>query len=200
MDRNDVEILTHEVLFKSYFQLERFRLRHRLHAGGWSDVITRELFERGHAAAVLPYDPRRDAVVLVQQFRVGAFAAGRGPWLTETVAGIIGSGETPEETVRREAREEAGVILGELVPISRHLNSPGACSETVAIFCGRVDAAAAGGVHGLDHEHEDVRAIVLPAQDAFARRRKNAKIEDASTIIALLWLELNREELRRRWP
>lgn len=199
MDRDDVEIVAHEVLYRGYFQLEQYRLRHRLHAGGWSDVITRELFERGHAAAVLPYDPRRDAVVLVQQFRVGALAARRGPWLTEAVAGIIGPGETPEDVVRREAREEAGLDLGELVPISRHLTSPGGCSETVAIFCGRVDAASAGGIHGLGHEHEDIRVIVLPVQDAFARRRRNVEIQDGTTVLALLWLELNREELRRRW-
>ncbi len=199
MDRDDVEIVAHEVLHRGYFQLEQYRLRHRLHAGGWSDVITRELFERGHAAAVLPYDPRRDAVVLVQQFRVGALAARRGPWLTEAVAGISGPGETPEDVVRREAREEAGLDLGELFPISRHLTSPGGCSETVAIFCGRVDAASAGGIHGLGHEHEDIRVIVLPAQDAFALRRRNVEIEDGTTVLALLWLELNREELRRRW-
>lgn len=199
MDRNDVEIVAREVLFKGYFQLEQYRVRHRLHAGGWSGVVTRELFERGHAAAVLPYDPRRDAVALVQQFRVGALAAGRGPWLTEIVAGIIGPGEMPEEVVRREASEEAGLDLGELVPISRHLTSPGGCSETVVMFCGRIDAATAGGIHGLSQEHEDIRVIVLPAQDAFALRRQNVEIADGNTIVALLWLELNREELRRRW-
>jgi len=89
--------------------------------------------------------------------------------------------------------------LGELIPISRHLTSPGGCSETVAVFCGRVDAAAAGGIHGLGHEHEDIRVVVMPVQDAFALRRRNAEIEDGTTVLALLWLELNREELRRRW-
>lgn len=199
MDRSDVEILAHDVLHQAYFRLERYRLRHRLHAGGWSDAIQREVFERGHAAAVLPYDPQRDAVVLIEQFRVGAFVAGQGPWLTEVVAGIINPGETPEQVVRREAKEEAGLQLGELVPISNQLASPGGSSENVAIYCGRVDSSRAGGIHGLGDEHEDIRVLVVPAAEAFAMRRRCREIHDSATVTSLLWLELERDALRRRW-
>jgi ADP-ribose pyrophosphatase len=199
MTRDDVEILSHDLLYQGYFRYERFQLRHRLHAGGWSAVVSRDLFERGRAAAVLPYDPRRDTVVLIQQFRVGALAAGLGPWLTEIVAGIINTGETPEDVVRREAMEEAGLTLGAVVPVSSQLASPGACSETVAIYCGQVDSARAGGIHGLDHEHEDIRVITVPAAEAFAMRRRNTEIQDSTTVTALLWLELERERLREQW-
>ncbi|HLI10863.1 MAG TPA: NUDIX domain-containing protein [Alphaproteobacteria bacterium] len=199
MNRDDVELVSRELLFQAHFRLEQYNLRHRLHAGGWSDVISRDMFERGSSAGVLPYDPERDAVVLIQQFRAGAYAAGCGPWLTEIVAGMIGDGETAEAVCHREAKEEAGLVLGELVPISTHLTTPGACSETVSLFCGRVDSSGAGGIHGLDHEHEDIRVIVVPAAEAFAMRRRNEEIHDSSTVACLLWLELNREELRRRW-
>ena len=197
--RDDVEIVSHELLYQSYFRFERYRLRHKLHRGGWSNVLSRELFERGKAAAVLLYDPKLDAVVLIEQFRLGALAAGHNPWLTELVAGVIDDGEHAERTVEREAIEEANVPVTELIPISAHLSSPGACSETVEIFCGRCDASKAGGIHGVQTEHEDIRVIVVPAAEAFEMRRRRAEVYDSSTMMALLWLELEHENLRRRW-
>src|SRR5512143_2878914 len=108
MDKSDIEIVERRIGYRGYFRLDVYRLRHRLHEGGWSDVISREVLERGHAAAALLYDPARDAVVMIEQFRVGALAAGRAPWLCELVAGIIETGETPIDVARREALEEAG--------------------------------------------------------------------------------------------
>src|ERR1700722_8488470 len=101
MDRNDVEILERQPVFNGYFRVDRYKLRHRLFNGGWSEPVGREVFERGHSVAVLPYDPVADAVVLIEQFRAGALAAGAGPWLTECVAGIVGAGETVEQVARR---------------------------------------------------------------------------------------------------
>ncbi len=199
MTKDDVEVIAHETLFQGFFRLEGFTLRHRLHAGGWSGAVERELFVRGPVAGVLLYDPKLDAVVLIEQFRMGAFGAGCRPWLVEIVAGIIDPGETAEETVRREAVEEAGVAFSDLVPITSYLTSPGACSEIAHLFCGRVDASHAGGIHGIGAEHEDIRVVALPAAEAFARRRKNDEIRDSITINALLWLELEQEALRRRW-
>jgi ADP-ribose pyrophosphatase len=199
MTRDDVEILERKLVYEGFHRVERLSLRHKLHAGGWSPPLSRELVGRGRAAAVLPYDPRLDAVVLIQQFRVGALGTAHDPWLTELVAGMIGPGETAETTVRRETLEEAGVAIDLLLPISTHLTSPGGYSETVVIFCGRADAARAGGIHGLEDEHEDIRALVLPAAEAFAQRRRGREIFDSSTVAALLWLELEREALRRQW-
>jgi ADP-ribose pyrophosphatase len=199
MTKDDVEVLTHELLFQGFFRLERFTLRHRLHAGGWSGAIERELFVRGPVAGVLLYDPKLDAVVLIEQFRMGALAAGGRPWLVEIVAGIIDPGESAEETVRREALEEAGVAISDLVPMTTYLTSPGACSEIAYLFCGRVDSSNAGGIHGIGSEQEDIRVVVLSAAEAFARRRKNDEIYDSITINALLWLELEQQALRRRW-
>ena len=198
LTEKDVEILEHRVLFKSYFQLELFRLRHRLYAGGWSGEISRELFERGHAAAALLYDPVLDSVALVEQFRVGALAAGRRPWVIEVVAGIIDAGENAEDVVRREAVEEAGVEVTDLMPVHVMLASPGGTSETCALFCGRADLSKAGGIHGLPEENEETRVLVMPAADAF-KLMEDGKVANATALVALQWLALNRDNLLKAW-
>ena len=193
-----VDLISRTTPFQGYFRVDAYRLRHRRFEGGWTDEMRREVFERGHAAAVLPYDPVRDAVVLVEQFRVGAYAAGRDPWLVEVVAGIIEPGESPDDVVRREAVEEAGCTLADLEPIGTVLLSPGGCSETLVMFCARIDSDGLGGLHGLDHEHEDIRASVVPADEALAWLT-DGKIVSAPAVMSLQWLALNRARLRAAW-
>ncbi len=194
----DVEVLGCETAYKGFFSLLRYRLRHRLFRGGWSPPFTRELFERGHAVAVLLYDPEQDAVVLVEQFRIGTIATAGPHWMLETVAGIVDPGETPEQVARREALEEAGCAVTALEPIATYYPSPGGSSETLTVFCGRVDSRGAGGVHGLADEHEDIRVVVLPAEEAIARLDRD-ELRNASTVIAVAWLARHRERLRRAW-
>jgi ADP-ribose pyrophosphatase len=196
--RDDVEILDKTTVYKGRFQVDRYTLRHKLHGGGWSEPFVREVFERGHAAAVLPYDPALDRVVLIEQFRPGAMAAGRAPWLVEIVAGIIDPGETAEAVIRREAWEEARVRLGEIEPIASCFVTPGACSESLDIFVGCTDAGGAGGVYGLPHENEDIR-VFTASVDEVGALLAGRKIENAVAIIALQWLLLNRMQLRDRW-
>ncbi len=193
-----VEPLERSTVYDGYFRVDRYRLRHKLFAGGWSEEITREVFERGHAAAVLPYDPLRDAVVLIEQFRVGAYAAGLDPWVIEAVGGIIEAGESPEQVARREAEEEAGCTITALEPIGRVFSSPGGCSETLSLFCGRVDAAGPGGLFGLTQEQEDIRAFTLSREAALERLAKG-EIINATAVIVLQWLALNHGRLRRIW-
>src|SRR5689334_15670486 len=145
--RKDVEILEKSERYRGYFRIDRYCLRHRLFAGGWSGQIEREVFERGHAVGVLPYDPAADAVVLIEQFRIGALVAGMEPWLIEVVAGIIEEGEAPEDVARRETLEEAGLEIRALMPMCRYIVSPGGSSESVRLYCARVDSRGAGGIH-----------------------------------------------------
>lgn len=194
----DVEIIEKNTVFRGYFRVDAYRLRHRLHEGGMSGEIRREVFERGHAVSVLPYDPALRVVVLLEQFRIGAYAAGRAPWLTEIVAGIIDPGETPEEVARRELTEEAGLTAQALEPVVTYLASPGGSSETVEMFAARVDASSAGGIHGLDHEHEDIRVRVVPVTEML-RDLRAARYDNSQTVIALQWLALNENGLRARW-
>lgn len=198
MTSKDFEIVERSDLYKGFFTMALYKLRHRLFRGGWSPTFSREVFERGAVAAVLPYDPVRDTVVLIEQFRPGAAAANQPPWMIEIVAGIIEPGESAEEMCRREAVEEAGCVLHQLEPIVDFFPSAGGCSERVHLFCGRVDSEGVGGVHGREDEVEDIRVFVEPADRAFAMLRKG-KIESSIAVIGLLWLELNRDDLRRRW-
>ncbi len=200
MTRHDarIEIIAKASPYRGYFRIDSYRFRHRKFDGGWTGELEREVFERGHAAAVLPYDPGRDAVVLIEQFRIGAHAAGLEPWLTEAVAGIIEPGEAPEEVVRREAQEEAGCTIHDLEPIGTFLLSPGGSSETLALFCGRVDSQGLGGVHGLNHEGEDIRAAVVPVEQALERLAAG-QVTNASAVIALQWLALNLDRLKAIW-
>jgi len=195
-----VQIRCREIAYQGFFRIERYRVRHRLHAGGWSPELEREVFERGAAVAVLLYDPERDAVVLVEQFRLAAHLAGFPAWQVEVVAGIVDrDGEAEPDVARREAQEEAGLaIQGELVPIHRCLTSPGGTTETVALFCGRVDSRNAGGIHGVAAEHEDIKVVVKSYREAM-RLMRAQKIDNAFTLLALHWLAANRAALRRRW-
>ena len=198
MTEQTVELVRREVAFEGYFKVIRYFLRHTLHNGGMSDTISREVFERGQAGAVLPYDPQRDEVVLIRQFRAGTYAAGRHPWTWEVVAGIIEENETAEALVRREMVEEADLAVGELLPIQNLMLTPGACSEACQIFLGRVDTAKAGGVFGLADEHEDILVKVMPFADAYAMVQRN-DVDNAVAVVAVLWLALHRDEVRKRW-
>jgi ADP-ribose pyrophosphatase len=194
-----VQILDKTVCYDGFFRLARYRLRHELFRGGWSPELTRELFERGHAAAVLPYDPVLDTVVLVEQFRIGALEAPGDPWLLEIVAGVIDKAdETPEDVVRREAVEEANCYIQDLVHICDYFVSPGGTSERISLFCGKVDAVGVGGVCGLEEEAEDIRVTVIPFPEAIAQLQAG-NIKSAAPIIALQWLQLNHAQLRAQW-
>lgn len=181
----------HLTLCKKYFRLDEFSVSHELYGGGFSPVFTREVFERGSVVAVLPYDPRRRKVVLIEQFRAGAVGDADGPWLIESVAGVIDEGEAREQVALREAEEEAGCHIRQLELIGHYYVSPGGTTELCSSYCGLVDSDGLGGIHGLDDENEDICVLVVDAEEAFAWVREG-KIRSATTIIALQWLQLNR--------
>jgi len=194
----DVEIQEHRVAFQGHYRIEQFALRHRTFAGGWSKSLKREMLERGTAAALVPYDPQADAVVMLEQFRIGPFGQGDTPWITEIVAGLIDPGETPEEVARREAQEEAGLAVGRLLPIAAYYPSPGVSSEFVTVFCGEVDSRQAPEFGGLAEEGEDIRISVWPVADILAGL-ESGRFRNAVTLIALQWLALHHERIRRAW-
>jgi ADP-ribose pyrophosphatase len=202
----DVELRDRTTVYQGYFRIARYRVRHKLFEGGWSGDIVREVFERGHAVAVLPYDPDADRVVMIEQFRIGAFSAiadgmfgaDASPWLIECVAGIAERGEDPETVARREIQEETGCDIDLVVPVHHYLVSPGGTSETVSIYCGRVDSGRVNGIHGLSHEGENIRPFAISVAEAF-RNLDDGRVCNAMTIIALQWLRANREYLRQAW-
>ena len=193
--KNDVEIIARETLYSGFFSMDLYRFRHRLFNGEMSGEIKREIFERGHAAVLLPFDPVRDEVVLVEQIRIAAYDVSESPWLLEMVAGMIEEGESVEDVARREALEEAGLVVGRTKPVLSYLASPGGTSERLSIMVGEVDATTAEGIHGLADENEDIRVHVVSREQAY-QWVEEGKIDNAASVIALQWLQLHYQTLR----
>ena len=196
--KNDVEIIARETLYRGFFSIEEIRFRHRLFNGEMSGEVRREIFERGHAAVLLPFDPVRDEVVLVEQIRMPALDSSESPWLLEMVAGMIEEGESIEDVARREAVEEAGLKVGRTKKMLSYLASPGGTSERLSILVGEVDATTAQGIHGLADENEDIRVHVVSREQAY-QWVEEGKIDNAASVIALQWLQLHYQALRNEW-
>lgn len=194
-----VELIRQKAVFRGHLKVDELHLRHGLFAGGMSDEISREVIWRRDAVTVIPYDPKRDEVVLIQQFRAAALFNNDPAWMVEIVAGLIEDDEDLEAVCRRELKEESGLdAIGPLIPVNIVYSTPGFCSERYHMFCAQVDAAHAGGVHGLKDEHEDIRVFTLPFAEAFAQWEAG-KYPNSPITIGLLWLAVYRDKLRQRW-
>jgi ADP-ribose pyrophosphatase len=194
----EFKIINKEILYSGFFRMEKYCLQHTLYAGGWSAAINRELFVRGSCVAVLLYDPERDKVVLIEQFRAGAILQPDRAWLVEIVAGAIEESETAIEVAYRESIEEAGCEIQELIVINEFYTTPGGASERITLFCGKIDSTKVGGIHGLDHEDEDIWVRSVDFDEAYRMVESN-EIESAIPIIAIQWLALNKEKIRQKW-
>jgi len=195
---DDVHISETKNVYSGFFQMQEVHLRHKLFAGGWSKMIRREMFERGHAVAVLPYDPILGKFILIEQFRLGAMASSDTPWLIEIIAGMIEPQESPEEVCLREAQEEAGIELTHLTKVLSYLSSPGGTTERLHIYLAAVDSSTAHGIHGLEYESEDIRVLAISEEQAI-QWLSQGKIDNAAAIIALQWFMLNKQSLLKEW-
>ena len=204
---DDVEVVEKTRVWDGYFKLDKYLLRHSLHDGGMSGKMSREIFERGHAAAAILYDPDIEKLVFIEQFRPGAYAALKSPWfdeekfspwILEIVAGIIDEGETPDSVIRREAVEEANCEVLDMVPITHYLVSPGGSTESMFLFCARINASNAGGVYGLTEEHEDIRVLPVDVGDAL-KWLDQGRFINSMTLIAMQWFAANHASMRARW-
>lgn len=199
MDRNDAELLQEEPLHEGFFRMVRLHLRHRLFAGGWTAPLDREVVLHGTVAAIVPYDPIRDSVVLIEQFRNGKFAAGDPqPWSVSIAAGMIEAGENAEEMARRETLEETGCTIGRLEQALTFYSSPGGSAQHVTLFCGEVSAAGAAGLHGVAAEGEDIRAFEVSFEES-QRLLDSDELDNAISIVGLQWLSRHRDRLRAAW-
>jgi len=203
----DVTLIQEKSGYKGFFSIKQYSLQHSLFQGGQSRKLVRECFERGHAVGVLAYDPWCDAIVLLQQFRIGAYInimdnkseASASPWLLEIIAGIVEPGESCSDVAHREAKEEAGLQLLAMEAIGDFYSSPGGSSETTRLYCACVDSEGAdGGLYGLDHEGEDILVKVV-FWDGAVQLLETGQLNNASAIIAMQWLMLHRDTLRAQW-
>lgn len=185
--RNDVTVVDEKVLYQGFYLMKEYQVRHQLFGGGESGNVTREVQHKSPAVCVLPYDPVRDEVVLIEQFRIGALSAD-SPWMLEIVAGMVEEGESLEEVAQREVQEESGLQVNQLIHLHKLWVTPGGSDEVLDIFCGLVDASDAGGVHGLPSENEDIRVHVFSRSEVLELLSGGGML-NAPIIIALQWLE-----------
>ncbi len=195
-----LSVLEDEVVWHGRFPLQRVRFRYTRFDGTPSGVLTWELWRRGGGVAVLPYDPVRDAVALIEQFRLPALCGGMSPVQTECPAGLLERGEDPAEAARRELAEETGLAGDRYETIGRYLLMHGGCDEVMVYYAARVALPEPGtaGTHGLVEEQEDIRVVILPAGEAFAMLDDN-RVENVTLALCLHWLRHHRPRLRREW-
>jgi nudix-type nucleoside diphosphatase (YffH/AdpP family) len=199
LDGADVEPIERRIAYARHFAVEEHVLRHRRFDGAMSPPLERSVFTSGDAVTVLPFDPRRDAVLLIEQFRAAPLARrDPQPWGLEVVAGRCDAAEPPEATARREAREEAGLTLGRLELIAAYYPTPGIASEFITAFVGEASLDGVGGVHGLDCEDEDIRSIVVPLDEALAAAEEGA-VNNAPLLLSLYWLARHHDRLAAAW-
>lgn len=189
--KSDVKIIQREPIREGFLSIHKLQLQHKLFEGGWSPVFEREVMDRGHAVVVIPYDAKRDALVVLEQFRVGALDSQQSPWLLEFVAGMYDDNEAAEEVAHRELFEEAGLTTERLHYALTYLSTPGGCTEEITIFIAEVDSSTALRHAGLASEHEDIRVHVLPYTDV-VQLLEQGKINNAASVIGLQWLQLHK--------
>lgn len=192
--KKHVTKLSTKRVYDGFFKVDEYTFDHALFAGGKNHQVCREILERGDAVAVLPYDPKTDSVVLIEQIRIGAYRTSGTPWLYEVVAGMIDSELSKEQTAIKEVQEEANLEVSELYPMLNYLSSPGGLSERVYLYLALVDCTGAGGVYGLDSEQEDIKVHVVPFKEAM-NWVNEGKIDNSASVIALQWLALNKDTL-----
>lgn len=210
---DDVDLKAKITVFDGFFKINKYTVQHRLFSGEMGGDVERELFERGDAVVVLPYDPVTDEVVLIEQFRIGAYsctlrlaeqqdehkqeqqssAEKPSPWLIECIAGMIDKGQSAEQVAVREAVEEADIQLTDLKFVMKFFPSPGGMSELMHLYVAKVDSTTAQGIHGLPGENEDIQVLRVKREEAFKWLEKGL-ITNGPTIIALQWLQLNMKQ------
>lgn len=195
LSENDVNIHKRETCYQGFFKLEKLTFDHKRFDGGIQKNVVREVLCRHDAVCVLPFDPISGKIVLIEQIRIAALGKALSPWTLETVAGLIDhEHENPEDVAKREALEEAGVTITKLIPICDYFASIGGSNEKTHLYIGLCDSSNIGGLHGVANENEDINSFTLPLSDAITLFNKG-EINNASLIIALLWLNLHKHEL-----
>ncbi|KPQ08424.1 MAG: ADP-ribose pyrophosphatase [Rhodobacteraceae bacterium HLUCCA12] len=194
----DVTIAARDAPYVRFFGVDEADLRFRRFDGTMSASVKRAAFVMSDAVTVLPYDPVRDTVLVIEQFRFGPMTRGApNCWSLEPIAGRIDPHETPEQALRRETREEAGIELGALLPIAGYYPSPAAVSEFLYSYVGLADLEAGqGGLGGLESEAEDIRTHVIPF-DRLMAVVDSGEVQNGPLLLSAFWLARHRDALRR---
>jgi len=197
-DKTDVTISAIETKYHGFFKLNEYQLKHKLFSQKQSNSFTREVFERGDAVVVMLYDPKKDTLLLLEQFRPGVLRANETPWMLEFVAGMFDDNESPVDVAIREAKEEANIELkpDSIKFIMKYFSSPGGMSERIYLYWATFNSSkvSSGSVYGLADENEDIMLHLVSRNDALSLLT-NGKVSNAATVIGLQWLAINYQSL-----
>lgn len=195
--RDKVEVIERHHPYSGFHTVEELVLRHRQFDGALSDPQRRSVFRAADAVTVLPYDPVRDRILVIEQLRMGPFVHGDAhPWLLEPVAGMIDAGETPETAARRETVEEAGLELGALHLVARYYPSPGGLAQVLISYVALADLPdGVAGTGGHISEGEDILSHLVDWDTARAMLERG-DMANAPLVLSMQWLMLNRDRLR----
>ena len=177
-------------LYDGFFKMNEISLKYKKYDGSWSNEIKRELFGGAQVSAVLPFDPIKKKIVLIQQFRPGTISKNTNNYLNEIVAGIIDPGESPEIAAKRECLEETGYKIKKLTPIQGYFPAPGSSESFYHLFLGEVDSKNGKKIMGLDNENEDILVESFKINQV-KKMMQEGKFINGLTLIAIQWFFLN---------
>ena len=183
------KIINKKNLYSGFFSMNKYEFIHQKHNGEWTSKVEREIFEGVHVSSLLPYDPIKKEIILIQQFRAGVLSRYDKNYLYEVVAGIIDEGENPEETAIRECLEETGCVVKKILPIQTYFPSPGSSESYYHIYLGEVNSFDGERIRGLEKENEDI-LVKSYKIDEVRQMLKEKKIINGLTLIALQWFFL----------
>ncbi len=183
------KIINKKNLYSGFFKLKKLEFIHQKHDGSWTNRINREIFSGAHVSTLLPYDPVRKEIVLIQQFRAGVISRYDNDYLYEIVAGIIDKNESPEETAIRECLEETGCNVNKIAQIHSYFPAPGSSESYYHLFLGEINSFEGERVMGLESENENI-LVKSYKVDQVRNMLKKKKIKNGLTLIALQWFFL----------
>tara|TARA_Y100001970_G_scaffold286077_1_gene407360 strand:+ start:2420 stop:3001 length:582 start_codon:yes stop_codon:yes gene_type:complete len=183
------KIISKQNLYSGFFSVNKYEFVHQKHDGTWSKKIDREIFSGAHVSTLLPYDPIKKKIVLIQQFRAGVIPRFNDEYLYEIVAGIINDGEKPEDTAIRECYEETGCEVINIKPIQSYFPAPGSSESYYHIYLGEINSFEGQRIKGLENENEDILVKSFEV-DEVREMLKKKRIKNGLTLVALQWFFL----------
>ncbi len=183
------QIINKKDLYSGFFKLKKLEFVHKQHDGKWSNKVDREIFSGSHISTLLPYDPLRNEIVLIQQFRAGVISRYDDDYLYEIVAGIIDENESPEDTAIRECVEETGCKVNKIEPIQSYFPAPGSSESYYHLFLGEINSFEGERIMGLESENENILVKSYKVEQVRNMLRQK-EIKNGLTLIALQWFFL----------
>ena len=184
------KIINKKNIYKGFFQMYEYDLIHQKHDGNWSSEIKREIFGGAHVASLLPFDPIKKEILLIQQFRVGIVSRHDEDLLYEIVAGMVDKNEQPDQTSIRECLEETGCKVKKLIHIQDYFPAPGSSESFYHLYLGEIDSFQGSRIRGLENENEDIKVTSFKVHEV-KQMLDNKIIKNGLTLIALQWFFLN---------